>query len=346
VAVPPEETERRCRRALMEAWTGRETAAFRLPPSQLALDTGDVVALDHDGRELSFRIVAIADADARGIEAVREDREDHDLPPGMPRPATPARAAVWGTPEVVLLDLPQLAEDQPQHRPLVAAHALPWPGEMAVWRSPGTDGFELLASFGAPARIGRLVTDLSAGPSSRFDLGNAPVVELFSGTLGSVTDLALLGGANVLAVESAPGVWEIPQAAGAELIAPNRYRLTRLLRGQRGTDAAMGDPTPAGARVVVLDECLASLPIAEADLRIPWNWRIGPAALAYSDETFVATGFTPEGAGLRPFAPVHVGQPWRRPRTLGDLTIRWVRRSRARVADSWTAPEVPLAEKL
>ena len=31
MAVPPEEAERRCRRALMEAWTGRETAAFRLP---------------------------------------------------------------------------------------------------------------------------------------------------------------------------------------------------------------------------------------------------------------------------------------------------------------------------
>jgi len=50
MAVPPEEAERRCRRALMEAWTGRETAAFRLPPSRLALDPADVVTLEHDGR--------------------------------------------------------------------------------------------------------------------------------------------------------------------------------------------------------------------------------------------------------------------------------------------------------
>jgi hypothetical protein len=42
----------------------------------------------------------------------------------------------------------------------------------------------------------------------------------------------------------------------------------------------MGDPTPAGARVVVLDDALAALPIAEADLGIPWNWRIGPASRA------------------------------------------------------------------
>jgi hypothetical protein len=32
-------------------------------------------------------------------------------------------------------------------------------------------------------------------------------------------------------------------------------------------------------------------------------------------------------------------------RAPGDLTIRWTRRSRALAADSWTAPEVPLAEE-
>ena len=42
MAVAPEEAERRCRRALMEAWIGRETASFRLPPSRLALDPADV----------------------------------------------------------------------------------------------------------------------------------------------------------------------------------------------------------------------------------------------------------------------------------------------------------------
>ncbi|WP_425495619.1 hypothetical protein, partial [Paracoccus limosus] len=42
----------------------------------------------------------------------------------------------------------------------------------------------------------------------------------------------------------------------------------------------------------------------------------------------------------------HVEQPWRVPRTPGDLTIRWTRRSRALAADSWGGLEVPLAEEL
>jgi hypothetical protein len=346
MAVPPEEAERRCRRALMEAWTGRESAAFRLPPSRLALDPADVVSFAHDGRAVPLRLVSIADADARGIEAVRQDREAYDLPPGAPRPAALSQAVVFGAPEAVLLDLPQLTEDQPAYRPFAAVHAVPWPGEMAVFRSPSTDGFELMTTFGTRARIGALVSDFYAGPTSRFDLGNALVVDLLTGTLESFTDLTLFGGANALAIESAPGVWEIVQAGAAELLAPGRYRLTRLLRGQRGTEAGMGNPAPAGARVVVLDTALASLPIAEADLGIPWNWRIGPASRPVSDETYVAQAFTPDGVGLRPFSVAHVDQPWRRPRAPGDLTIRWTRRSRALSADSWGGLEVPLAEEL
>lgn len=346
MAVPPEEAERRCRRALMEAWTGRETAAFRLPPSRLALDPADVVTLSHDGRQIPLRLVSIADAEARGIEAVRQDREAHDLPPGAPRPSSLSKAVVFGAPEALLMDLPQLTEDRPAHRPLVAAHAVPWPGEMAVFRSPSTDGFELLTTFGGRAQIGMLVSDFYAGPISRFDLGNVLVVDLLSGTLESVTDLTLFGGANVLAIESSPGTWEIMQAGAAELIAPGRYSLTRLLRGQRGTEDAMATPAPAGARVVVLDTALASLPIAEADLGLPWNWRVGPASRSVSGETYVASSFTPVGVGLRPFSVAHVEQPWRRPRTPGDLTIRWTRRSRALSADSWGAVEVPLIEEV
>ena len=227
---------------------------------------------------------------------------------------------------------------------MAAAHAKPWPGEIAVYRSAATDGFALLTTFGTRARMGVLAADFFAGPVSRFDLGNALVVDLHSGTLESVTDLTLFGGANALAVETGAGQWEIVQAGAAELIAPSRYRLTRLLRGQRGTEGAMVSMVPTGARVVVLDTTLASLPISEADLGLPWNWRIGPAAKPVSDETFVATAFTPEGAGLRPFSVAHVEQPWCIARSPGDLTIRWTRRSRSLAADTWGAGDVPLAE--
>ena len=345
MAVPTEEAERRCRRALMEVWTGREGIVLRLPPSRVLLDPADVIALEHDGRRMDFRIASIADAEARGVEAVLQDRTNYDLPPGEPRPAVPSQLPVFGAPDVVFLDLPQLSDDHVAHHPLVAAHARPWPGQMAVWRSPASDGLELVTTFGRRARMGVLVDDLYSGPTSRYDLGNTLVVDLRLGSIESVTDIALFGGANAFAVEASPGVWEIVQAADAELIAPGRYRLTRLLRGQRGTEAAMGSPAAAGSRVVVLDANLAALPIGEADIGLPWNWRVGPASRPLSDDTYVARAFAPAGVGLRPFSVGHVEQPWRTARTPGDLTIRWTRRSRALAADSWNGVDVPLADE-
>jgi hypothetical protein len=344
MAVPPEEAERRCRRALMEAWVGRESAVFKLPPSRLALDPCDVVLLDHDGRLTELRLVTIADSDLRAIEAVRQDRAVYDLPPGDARPASLSSPVVFGAADVLLLDLPQLSEDQPAHRPFVAAHATPWPGVMAVFRSAASDGFAVLTTFGTRARMGVLAADFHAGPTSRFDLGSALTIDLFSGTLESVTDITLLGGANALAVETSTGQWEIVQAGSAELIAPGRYLLNRLLRGQRGTENAVVGTLAPGARVVVLDNAVAPLPISEADLSLPWNWRVGPASRAVSDDTYVAASFTPEGAGLRPFSVAHVEQPWRTARNTGDLTIRWTRRSRSLAADTWGIGDVPLVE--
>ncbi len=345
VAVPPEEAERRCRRALMEAWTGRESAAFRLPPSRLALDPGDVVRLDHDKRAIEMRLVSTADGEARGIEAVFEDRAIHDLPPGAPRASNLARAIAFGNTQAIFLDLPRLREEVPAHQPLLAAWAKPWPGRIAVHRAPGQDDFRLLTTSGKRAAIGTLAEALGAGPTSRFDHGNALVIDMLGGSLVSVTDPSLFLGANALAVETAPGAWEIVQAASAELLAPGRYRLTRLLRGQRGTEWAMAASVPAGARVVVLDARVIPLPITEAEVGLEWIWRVGPATRPPSDETYAEAAFAPGGAGLRPFSVVHVEQPWRRGRVPGDLTIRWTRRDRALVALDFDATEAPMSEE-
>ena len=323
IAVPPEEAERRCRRALMETWTAREAAVFRLPPSRLALDPADVVRLDHDGRQLTLRLTSTADGEARGIEAVLQDRQAYDLPPGEARDATPARLPIFGAPDAVLMDLPQLTEDHVPHRPLVAAYAKPWPGTMAVWKSPASDGFALVTTFGRRARMGRLAEDLYAGPVSRFDHGNAAFVELAEGTLQSVTDLALFAGANALAVESTPGVWEILQAGEAELLAPGKYRLTRLLRGQRGTEGAMGNPAPAGARVSCWTRTSPQSPSPR-----PISASPGPGASARR-----AGRSATRPTWRRPSRPKARGcgrspsPMWSSrgatPRTPGDLTIRW-----------------------
>jgi len=83
------------------------------------------------------------------------------------------------------------------------------------------------------------------------------------------------------------------------------------------------------------------LPISEADLGLPWNWRVGPGNAAPSDAIMQAIAFTPSGRGLMPFAPA---QARMRREVNGDLAIRWLRRDRALSADSWVLAEAPLSE--
>jgi len=344
LAVSLQEAERRVQRALIEEWAAREKASFKLPPSRLALDPSDVVILAHDGRGMSFRLVSIADAGVRGVEAIRQDQQAYDSIPGLARASVPRVPVVFGTPVVALMDLPQLAEGIPAHRPYVAAHAQPWPGTMSALRSPTTDAFELVTTFGLRAQIGVVAAVFPSGPTSRFDHVNELLIDLYSGQMASVTDSALFAGANSLAIETSDGVWEIVQAGTVELVSARRYRLSRLLRGQRGTEGAIGTPTAIGSRVVVLDDTIFPLPIAESDIGIPYNWRVGPSARAVSDDAYRAAGFTAEGVGLRPFSVAHVQQPYLRPWSSDDLTISWTRRSRSLAADTWAGIDVPLIE--
>lgn len=56
----------------------------------------------------------------------------------------------------------------------------------APFRSPSTDGFDLLTTSQSRAWIGALVSDFYSGPTPRFGLGNVLVFELLTGTLESV----------------------------------------------------------------------------------------------------------------------------------------------------------------
>jgi len=339
IAVAPEEGERRVRRALTEAWVGRETASFRLPPSLLALDPSDVIGLTHDGRTRDYRLMTVADAEARTLSAVLQDRDAYDMPPGAARAVTLNTPVSYVPPAVAVLDLPQIFEGRDAWQPLVAAWASPWPGTMAVWRSPGSDGFAAFTTFNQRAQVGELAEDLAPGQPAIWYRGGM-VVQLASGTLGSVNDLDLFGGANLLALEVGDGLWELIQAGDASLIDTRTYSLDRILRGQRGTEWLIGDTIPAGARVVMIDSDIASLPVLEADIGLAYNYRVGPASKAMAETSYAADTVTATGAGLKPFAPVFINAALEG----GDIAITWIRRDRALVADTWTYGEVPMSE--
>lgn len=343
-SISPEENERQCRRALAEAWAGRESARFALPLSRLALDPGDAIRLQHGGVETRMRVVSVGDGDSRAVEVVREDLAAYDQPAGPPRPAALLAAVAFSQPAVAALDLPQLLPTVPAHQPLLAAHTVPWPGALAVYSSTEGSGWVRRATIRAPATMGSLVDPLYAAPPHRWDYGNVLMVELLAGQLASASEAAVLAGANALAIAGAGGTWEVVQFCNAELVSERRWRLTKLLRGQKGTEHAIRNPAPASASVVLLNTALTPLPLEVEEVGAPLQLRVGPAQKPVSDSAFRPLAFTPRGVGLRPWAPDHLSEPWRIGRAGSDLTLRWIRRSRIPSADSWDSVEVPLGE--
>jgi len=92
---------------------------------------------------------------------------------------------------------------------------------------------------------------------------------------------------------------------------------------------------------VFMGSALVPLPVTEAELGMPWNWRIGPVGRAAGDAINLALAFTPQGRGLRTWSPVRIKGVWQ---GSGDITLSWLRRTRSLAGDSWNAPEVPLGE--
>ena len=59
--------------------------------------------------------------------------------------------------------------------------------------------------------------------------------------------------------------------------AGGRRQSAILLRGQRGTQGAMGSPAPAGRRVFVFGDALGPLAVADAPPGAAATWGRGPA---------------------------------------------------------------------
>ena len=323
---------------MAEAWSGRETARFVLPPDHLALEPGDAIVLETSAGGRRFRIEEITDGMTREVRARGLDPHVYEAPEAPARGAVIQQPAVFGPPAIAAMDLPLISDAANAYAPWIAAAALPWPGEIAVVRV-ATGGFALDTLLTQPATMGRLTSAMPQGPLGRFDRRASPEVKLVSGALQSITELELLAGGNAAAVETAPGQWEVLQFGTAELVAERTYRLSLLLRGQAGSDAEMVAEVAAGASFVLLDEAARQLDVTSSDFGLPLDLAVGPAARDPADASYAALSLTPAGLGLRPLRPVHLGVR----QDAGDIVISWIRRSRLG-ADSWQSVEVPLGE--
>jgi hypothetical protein len=139
----------------------------------------------------------------------------------------------------------------------------------------------------------------------------------------------LAAGANRMLAGS-----ELLQFAQATPIGGQRWRLTGLLRGRGGTEAAAHAGHAAGTRLVLLD----SRPVRIDPMELGSS--SGIAAIGLADPAPVIAAIADAGVTLRPLTPVHA----RMEPLEGGMILRWTRRSRG----AWHWPdgvELPLNEQ-
>ena len=331
------EAQRRADIWLQDLWAGRESADFALPVSRLALAASDVIALTVTGRRRLFDLQEITDTETRAVRARSIDPEVFNLALVPPRVRIPAVPAAIGPVHALTLDLPTLQPQEPPVLARLAVFANPWPGPVTVWTSGDGLTFRSAGQALAPSIVGRTLDDLPAGPTARWQ--NAGFrVQLFGGALASVSVSALLGGANAAALQRADGAWEVMQFGNADLVAERTYLLSRLLRGQAGSEWAMGSPLAAGAPFVLLDQHLVAIATGLDTLERSLALRVVAAGRDHGDPAALTLTATPHATALKPLTPVHV----KAVRGAGGVLFSWIRRTRSE-GDTWVG-EVPLGE--
>jgi hypothetical protein len=234
----------------------------------------------------------------------------------------PAPDVALGETLVEAFELPPLDDAQANAPRLAIAAA----GTQAGWRSAAlllsTDDGVRWTPAGAtalPAVIGTIAEPPGAAPAGLADLVHAVEVELAHAgmTLEDADDAALDAGANLAMAGN-----ELLQFGRAEPLTGNRWRLTRLWRGRRGTEAAAGTQAEGDRFVLVAADSLVSIDLPWA--AVGGNARVladGAGDGAAAEAVAAVTGLS-----VVPPSPVHLDAAVQDD---GTTLLRWVRRSRA-----------------
>ncbi len=323
-AVCDEMQARRFAARLVAGLDGVERRTLMLGPLQaLTLEPGDRVQMPGEAGQWRVERIAL-DEEARAVLVPVPVVAMED---GTPVWRLPDRSGPSGAPWMRVLELPPLV-GRSAGGVAVAVAVEPW-ARHAVTAGPDAATQTPRGVARNPASVGALTEPLAPGVCGRWDETTSVTVQIERRSPESREALAVLAGANAVAVETGAG-WEVIQYRTAELVGGDVWRLSGLLRGQGGGEPEAEVSAEAGAAVVFLDDSLVDPGLMRDERGLPLLWRAGaggavPSGPFVSELTHVLTG-----RAERPWRPVHLTV---RPAD-GGLALSWIARTRTG-GDSW-----------
>ncbi len=292
-----------------------------VPPSYTGVDTPLAAPVD--------RMVVEADL-------VRLSEGGAIMPNADPGRGLIQNDAPHGATTLHLIDLPPIEAGIASMPHLVVAAA----GVSTGWRRAallqsidGGVSWEEAGVTAAPAIIGAADTVLGVGSACLIDEANSVEVTLLNAamTLGNADAAGLDAGRNLAVLGE-----ELIQFRTALPLGNNRYRLSGLYRGRRGTQWAIAGHSVGERFILIERDALAAITVP------PSLAQVMVMAVGIGDGATPPTQTLLEpGQALMPIAPAHLcGERL----SDGRISLDWVRRSR----DGWRwadSVDAPLAEE-
>lgn len=297
--------------SLARRWREGDLLKIRLAPRHLAMRPGDRLQLPEGN--WTATLIEI-DGMAVVVDAIRASGAVAALPSDPGRPVHEEDEPI-GRSDLRLFELPAMG-DQPESQPLVQLAV----GNEGVWRTVpvevvhGTQ--QSMVSVAVEAAIGILEGSLGEASAHLADERNEMIVQMTDDRpLLSVTDEALAQGGNLAMVGP-----ELIQFGRTEPLGGGRYRLSRLLRGRRGTEWAAGLHLAGEAFQLVDARSIRAIPLERSAVGV----QLSAIAHGIGDVAPLPTDVrTISGEAMRPLTPAHLSVE----RLATGLRVSWIRRT-------------------
>lgn len=279
--------------SLYNIWHGRTSYEFSLPPEFMDLEPADVVTIDGQAVRLTECMIGL-NGEVR-CKAIAEESSVYDF---YAKPNNDGNGEVVNensATRLEIIDAPAFPTDDVYTAYIrFAATGLndSWAGA-AIYRSDD-DGanYSQITEILEPGTIGNVLNILPDANPDLFDEATELQVSLISGELESVSELALLNGANAAIVGN-----EVIQFANAELISGKKYVLSGLLRGRLGTEY-LTNGHAAGERFILLDSSIERLQVSPQLIGLARKYKA--VTLGKSISSATAFDFTYSANSLKP----------------------------------------------
>lgn len=351
IVLSVDEAQEVATRALWEAWSSQQTMTARTDDRWIDLEPARSYLVQTPAGLEPLRLVRMQ----RGVNGVIEiemkrDRDEVYTSPigGSSAPVPPNPVRNPGLTKLILLDLPLLVDADDAKASgfyfgVVGSGS--WRGADVIRSLTPTGSYEPIESQGIELTAGTVtgvVPPPPAGFNSETDWDTTTVIRITLDrpdmTLEGVSDAEVLSGINGMWIGPADGHGgELIRFASATMVSPGVYDISRLRRGQKGTEFAWGSHAAGEIAVLLEIGALFRVDYGVPDLNLERYYKAVSLLTSPDDTPYKA--WTNTGTGLRPYAPADLDAEILSGG--GDVEMSWRRRSR--IGEGINPP--PLAEE-